>query len=466
MRSTYLLALILILALATLALFGYGSAYPDEDFEIGPGVAAFFTALGLTIAGVAAARIAPADKRWLISLTIAAFFLRTAFALAIYYGPIDRNMLGEDQPGYDHMPREVLRYWQGLGEQPEGLYKQSNRLGYYSMIAVQYGAFGISSLVPRMFNALAGALMVVYAYRLGSWVFGPAEGRLAALWVCFFPSLVLWSSLNLRDIWLALSIEVIVYHALRLRDKFSAWSLGMIFVGLVWINYNRFYLVAVLGLIVLSILMIARSGRFGYNLVLVSVFALGMFLMYTMYGVGEAKIDYLNLETVNKYRRDLGRETTGRSGYLVNEDVANPAVLAALIPVGVAYFLFSPFPWQISGIRQLVTLPEMIVWYAAVPSVVRAIRQSLRDRNGRVLGLMSAMGLITLAYSIGAVNLGAAYRYRAQIIVFFLLFGAAGLHRRRRPVVAPRPFGAPIDAGPPPSYGGPPPPWALEGPGV
>jgi hypothetical protein len=321
-----------------------------------------------------------------------------------------------------------------------------------------------------MFNALAGALMVVYAFRLGSWVFGRDEGRLAAIWVCFFPSLVLWASLNLRDIWLALSIEITVYHALRLRDKYSAWSVLMIILNLVWINYNRFYLVAVLGLIVLSILIMARSGRIGYNFAMIGVLALGMFVLYTRYGVGESQIDYLNLETVNKYRRDLGRETTGKAGYLVNEDVTNPVVLAALVPVGIAYFLFSPFPWQITGLRQMVTLPEMIVWYLAVPSVVRAIREALRERNGRELGLLAALGLITLAYSIGAVNLGAAYRYRSQIIVFFLLFGAAGIYRGRRPSTSfPRFEGS---WPPPPPLlevpqlpGGPPPVWMRGDPG-
>ena len=66
--------------------------------------------------------------------------------------------------------------------------------------AFKYFVFGIAPLVARMFNALAGGLITLYTYRLTAAVFGRPSARLAAFWSIFVPSLVLWSSLNMRDI--------------------------------------------------------------------------------------------------------------------------------------------------------------------------------------------------------------------------------------------------------------------------
>ena len=432
LKTNTLFGLSALLAFLVVSLFTYATIAPQEEYEAIQGLAAligcvFFLVLFFRFSG-----IAREDGRWLLALMIVALLLRVAVSLAIYYGPIDRDIFGEDQPGYDHMPRLIVHYWNGVGARPDRLYMYPNRLGYYIFVAIQYSMLGMSLLIPRMVNCLGGALMVIYAYRLGVLVFSREVARVVAVWVSFFPSLVLWSALNLRDVWLALGILIVVYHALRLRERFSLGSLTVIFLGLVWFNFNRFYLVGVLGLIVLCILVLARSGRTFHNLVLLGVVATVMVMLHFAFGIGERNIDYLDLETVSYYRQKLGGLSTGRSGYLTEMDVTNPVVLISLVPLGLIYFLFSPFPWQVTGMRQFLTLPEMVVWYLAVPFVARAILQSLRTRARGELGLLVALGLITLAYCVGSVNMGAAYRYRAQVIVFYLLFGAAGLVRNRQ----------------------------------
>src|SRR5262249_27080081 len=222
----------------------------------------------------------------------------------------------------------------GTAARPDSILDNPGRLGYYLFVSMQYYFLGMSALTPRMVNSLGGALMVVYAYRLGTAAFGREEGRLAAGWVACFPSPVLWSALNLRDIWLALTLAMVVFHAQRLRERFSLVSLAMIFLGIVWVNYNRFYLVGVLVVIVLSILLVGRSGRIGYTVGLTTLFVVGVLALYFVYGVGESSIETLDLATVNRYRRDMGREATGRSAYLGQEDITNPFVLVAMIPVG------------------------------------------------------------------------------------------------------------------------------------
>jgi hypothetical protein len=430
LKSSTLIVLSTLLGFMVGLLFTYSAFFPGEENETLPGVAALLICVLFLLFQFRG--IAEEDRHWLVRLTTFAFLLRVAVSLAIFYGPLNRDLLGEDQVGYDHMPRLIVRYWIGDGSRPDRLLDQTNRLGYYYFVAIQYYFLGWSLLIPRMFNCLGGALMVLYAYRLGIAVYDRAVARVVASWVGVFPSLVLWSSLNMRDVWLALTILIIVYHTLQLRDRFSILSLLPIFLGLLWLNFNRFYLVGVMGLVVVCILAMGRFRHMIRNLFLLFVVLAGMVMLHIVLGLGEKAIDYADMTTIAQYRQKLGGKYTGNSGYLTELDATNPLVLVILIPLGLVYFLFSPFPWQIRGMRQILTLPEMVVWYLAVPFVAQAVARALRAREPRELGLLTALTWITVAYCIGSVNMGAAYRYRAQIIVFYLLFGAAGLVRKKR----------------------------------
>jgi cation transport ATPase len=79
----------------------------------------------------------------------------------------------------------------------------------------------------------------------------------------------------------------------------------------------------------------------------------------------------------------------------------------------------------------VVTLPEMLVFYALVPAILRGARDLVRARAPGALMLLLITLSLTLGYALGEANAGAAYRHRAQVLVFLLLFGAAGLDARR-----------------------------------
>jgi hypothetical protein len=43
--------------------------------------------------------------------------------------------------------------------------------------------------------------------------------------------------------------------------------------------------------------------------------------------------------------------------------ISTPAGAALYLPIGVANFLFSPFPWRINSWRQIMALPEAFLTY-------------------------------------------------------------------------------------------------------
>src|SRR5205085_11157324 len=104
------------------------------------------------------------------------------------------------------------------------------------------------------------------------------------------------------------------------------------------------------------------------------------------------------------------------------------------IPLGLLYLLFAPFPWQVANLRQMITLPEMLVWCCLFLFLVLGLWFTLKYRLRQALPILLFTPMLTLAYSIFQGYVGTAYRQRSQILVFYFIFVAVGavLMKERR----------------------------------
>lgn len=373
------------------------------------------------------------EWEWLMLLTYSAFLIRLAFAVGIYFFAPDRNYLAEDQVGYDIMPQWLMNYWFGNGPRPEYLYsgfRGITRIGYLGMVAIQYWIFDVSFVVPRVFNCMAGAFLALYAFRITQRTYGLNAAKIAGVLTAFFPSLILWSSLNMRDIWIALAIVIIAWHAVLLRDKMSISSIVVIAGCLMWIQMNRAYLVPIMGLTVAGSFIFGRAREWYKDLLILSTMLMAVAAVLYFFQVGSG-MEFVDLEAVNRQRLILAKASVGKSGYLGDIDISNPVNMIIYSPLLLAYFLFSPFPWDIRGVRQLLTLPEMIVWYACIPFVIMTIVDTFKDKTRKGFTLLMPMVIITISFALSSGNMGLSYRYRAQVVTLFLIFAAAGFAKWR-----------------------------------
>ncbi len=97
------------------------------------------------------------------------------------------------------------------------------------------------------------------------------------------------------------------------------------------------------------------------------------------------------------------------------------------MPLGlVLYFLFAPFPWQLASLRQSITLPEMIIWWASFPLLILGLWFGVKYRLRMISPILIFTAMLTLAYSVFQGNVGTAYRQRSQLLVFYFIFAAVG----------------------------------------
>jgi 4-amino-4-deoxy-L-arabinose transferase-like glycosyltransferase len=301
------------------------------------------------------------------------------------------------------------------------------------VVAMLYYVFGRNQLLVQLFNATLGCLTIVLLYAMAKDLFDVAVARWAARFMAFFPQMVFWSGGMYKDTAIMFCIAACMYSVLQLRRAFRLRQL-LLFVGaglaLMTFRFYVFYFVAfaTVGTFLFSQRRGLIGGVFG-QLTLLGVF-LAAFSVASSSEMLDRHTSYFDLERVQIAREDQAR--WGASGFAAESDVSTVEGALTALPVGLVYLLFAPFPWAISGIRQALTVPETLVWYALMPSFVRGLRHTIRHRLRDALPILVFAAALTGAYALFQGNVGTAYRQRTQVTMFYFMFMAVGLTQRRR----------------------------------
>jgi hypothetical protein len=111
----------------------------------------------------------------------------------------------------------------------------------------------------------------------------------------------------------------------------------------------------------------------------------------------------------------------------LNAGVVSILDLCDVVFRNVAYFLLTPFPWQMTSKERMLALPQMIVWYPILLlSFAGLIRLAMdKCRIAVVLGSSLAIGICFCAMIDG--NIGSAFRHRDFFTPLFIILAAGAL---------------------------------------
>ena len=322
------------------------------------------------------------------------------------------------------------------------------------MVAAIYAAIGRNVLAVQYVNAVMGAATAPIIYLCAIEVFNNIRvARISAFAVAFFPSLVLWSSQGLKDGPIVFFLALSIMATLKLTRKFDAKNVTILVISLFAVLSLRFYVFYMLVAAVGGAFVIGAGKLTALSFVrqLAVIIILGLALTY----VGITRYanqlqHYTNLERIQRSRQDSA--TRGQSGFATQSDVSTSEGALSTIPIGLLYLFFAPFPWQIASLRQSITLPEMLLWWASVPLLILGLWFSIKYRLRQISPILIFSVMLSLAYSIFQGNVGNAYRQRSQLLVFYFIFIAVGYvllaekreERKRREMLDPDPLPARI----------------------
>lgn len=398
------------------------------------------------------------DETFLLRLFIAALLVRIILGTVIFLFN-GQEFFGGDALTYDYFGHAQFRGWDGdryyqsVAHNFVGCCGEASGWGMVYFVAAVYKIVGRNMLAVQLVNSVLGAATAVLIYLCAHHIFNNMKvARLASVAVAFYPSLVLWSSQGLKDGPTVFFLVLSVLATLKLGQKLSLKYIVVLVCSLMSLLSLRFYIfymicVAIGGAFVIGMQAITATS---FLRQFAAILLIGLALMY-MGVTRSASIQiaqYGNLERVQRSRLDLAR--SAQSGFGRDVDVSTTSGALSTIPMGMIYLLFAPFPWQVVSLRQSITLPEMVIWWACFPLLILGLWFAIRYRLRMISPVLIFTVMLTLAYSVFQGNVGTAYRQRAQLLVFYFIFIAVGFvllkekreERKRRQLVERRDLAA------------------------
>ena len=367
------------------------------------------------------------ERGYLISIFLIALFLRMLVSLLVH------ALL---PPGY-FAPDEIGTLLNGrlTAESWIGSYKQPYLVGgIYNIAAFVFYIFGYKPNILFLLANFLGAMTVLNAYFITKRLFNEQSARYSALVVSILPSLVLWSSMPLKDIYSQFFITSIIHLTLRIKERFRISNFMLILVLIALVGFIRGYLVIIVLMAVAATFIPVRKETFIRNTIIIAVFAISFALFFSSYAAktiqkhGEKSEGVL--QTLQQTRSGF---YTGGSKMLGHINISNPINALIFSPLLLTVFFLAPFPWDITGsILHNLATAESLVWYFFFYYAIKGCIRSLKEGKFDVMPVLVMIGVLSIAYALAISNLGAAYRFRAQVSVLLLVFSGYGLYLRKQ----------------------------------
>jgi 4-amino-4-deoxy-L-arabinose transferase-like glycosyltransferase len=343
------------------------------------------------------------------------------------------TMFWGDSATYDEGGWLLKLQWEGEGLVNRYYSGKVSGWGFFYLVAAIYWLFGHNQLLAQFVNGTIGALTVIVIYAIAKDLFDVEVAQWTARFMAFFPQMVFWSGAIYKDPAIMFCIAVCMFAVVRLNHAFTAKYILLFVAGSLVLMSLRFYVFyfvvfATMGTFVLS----QRRGVAGsvatYT-VLIAVFV-GAFSLAAKQETVEQQRSYFTLERLQVTRSD--QVMWGKSAYAPKANVSTTQGVIAVLPVGLAYLLFAPFPWAVGNLRQALTVPETLVWYALMPALLRGLFFTIRTRFRPALPILVFAASLTCAYAVFQGNIGTAYRQRTQVTMFYFILMAAGVVEKKR----------------------------------
>jgi len=281
-----------VMPVTTGLLLGIGIGILVADGRWWPVVA--IAPLGLGLAAMVRALVPAEDRRRVGAIVGLGFALHVAIAVLLFTGSLalgHGSFIPGDDGEYANVASHFTIYLQGRAEPPwVPPFWAGEAYIFGTWVYLESAIFlltGPEVLVPIFLNgafALATALLVFDMTRS---LFDRRSAFVALVLTAFYPSLVLWSSLNLKDALALLIIAVCLWALMRFQRRPRWWPLALALAALVPMAGLRQYLF--LGLSLLVPVVVALTPRLGFapraRWTAPAVFASGLLLYASQVGV-------------------------------------------------------------------------------------------------------------------------------------------------------------------------------------
>ncbi|MFH5834131.1 ArnT family glycosyltransferase [Halalkalibaculum sp. DA384] len=310
--------------------------------------------------------------------------------------------------------------------------------------ALLYSVFGRDMLLLQMFNVFLGTITVYVVYKIADEFLEQRYAYIAAWLFALHPTVIEHSAVFLREVqvilflslgilyfvkWLKTNRSLFVVNSFLFTILSSFFHGGMVFGILVMA-------IVVGGVILSRYLRALETTRVKKGTFLTTAVVTVGIVVLSMQGLPE-------LSTVGDLSRLLAAEQAadaagtavenrahGGAAYLTGMAPGNPLDIIWQAPIRVVYFLFSPFPWDISSITHLKGFIDS-GFLIYISYIMWKYRRELWA-NDIFRYLFYILLLYVFVFSYGTSNFGSAIRHKSKFMPIIVMFyGLKQYHWRK-----------------------------------
>lgn len=393
---------------------------------------AILVILLLSIISLAVFRSYTAETTFVTNVFLVGLALRLAFGLFVHIYDY-RDFFGGDALTYDFRGNILREAWLGYADANPQAYAMASSTagsgwGMNYLVGFIYLLLGRNILAAQSFCAVIGAATAPMVYFCTKRIYNNLRAaRVAAILVAVFPAFIIWSGQLLKDGLIIFLLVLAMTMVIELQERIGVAAVSVLGLSVAGILTLRFYIFYMVAIAVVGSFVVGVKNSPGAVLARVAVIVvLGLGLTY----VGVIRNASTNLDrfgTLDRLQNSrMDQATRADSGFGADADVSTTSGAISVIPIGFAYLMFAPFPWEVRNLRQAITLPEVLAWWALMPFLISGLIYSVRHRLRTAMPILLFSLMLTFAYSIFQSNVGTAYRQRTQIQVFLFIFIAVG----------------------------------------
>jgi len=307
------------------------------------------------------------------------------------------------------------------------------------ILAVLYSLTDRSLLMAQSVSLLFGMGTVFMGWLLARKLWGDRVATKAGWVLALFPTLILYSALTMREAYIWFFVLVALYGVVGWVQTRRATSLAIALLG--FIGATMFHGAMVIGAIVflgiVSVYAIQRSfmALRRHNVHLQSCAMLGFatvaFVLFLSGAITVPKLgSFENAANWDTLVTTIESRTYGSGGKLgaayPDGLIPNsPIELTYIAPARVAYFVFSPFPWDVRSAQHLIGLFDAILYIALFGLIFTARKQITHDPAARAVAIIVAAYLLVFSFGVG--NFGTGIRHRAKFVAALIVLAAPAL---------------------------------------
>ncbi|MFA6142132.1 MAG: glycosyltransferase family 39 protein [Candidatus Omnitrophota bacterium] len=379
------------------------------------------------------------EKKFLAAVIITAFLLRVIFMYLLhwqsYLDGFKGFVLGDDRL-YSMKALKIALIWQNKPYNPMfdmgGADYGINPFTY--LLALYYRFFNCNYLSSKLINCLIGSFTPLFLYFTAKNIFSPKIAKIPFLLASFYPSIVYWSICNLRDPLVIFLITFCAYLISGLKNSRSKILRLCLIAFSIYLlkDLQKICFYAAIGAIVCSVIYRLLASLKKKEWIILSSIILAAFIIVLYNQFWPVILKQIRLIIVNNSALYL----SDSAGYRIYDCKFLHAIRAGTLDIagfikayftGLAYFLFSPFPWRITRMSQLIACQQTMLWISLLLFSILGFREGFKLSFNRTMYILTFVFIGISFFSIAEANIGAAFRHRDYFAPLVFIFAAKGI---------------------------------------